>query len=123
MNGSVECFRHCEQLIDLTIGYLKVTENFFKGVQTFLPQLKSLRIFTYKQFSDSFIYSFHSMKRIEKVILSYKYIFKNPTKSWCFGKCLSEILLSPFGKDIILINDECGVINGGHYFYENPYCD
>ena len=60
------------------------------------------------------------MKTIEKVILSYTNIYKNSIKSWCFSKCLSEVLSSPYGKDVILINDKCGVINDGHYFYENP---
>ena len=122
MIGSVEYFKHCKQLIDLNIIYPNVTENFFTNVNTFVPKLQSLRILSFNRFSDSFINNFQSMKSIEKVIYYYADHCK-PKKSWCFGKCLSEVLSSPYGKDVILINDKCGLINDGHYFYDNPYRD
>ena len=123
LKGSVECFKLCKQLIDLDIRYAKLTENFFTNVDTFLPQLKSLRISTEKQFSDLFTNNFQSMKNIEKVILSSYNIYSIPTKSWCFGKYLSEVLSSPFGKDVTLINDKCGAINRRDYIYRKPYRD
>ena len=123
LKGSVECFKLCKQLIDLNIRYAKLTENFFTNVDTFLPQLKSLRISTEKQFSDLFTNNFQSMKNIEKVILSSYNIYTIPTKSWCFGKYLSEVLSSPFGKDVILINDKCGLINRRVYIYRKTYRD
>ena len=110
VKASVECFKHCKQLIDLTIRYPNVTENFFKGVETFLPQLKSLLIFTDKRFSDSFINNFLSMKIIEKVILYKNNTYINPIKSWFFGKYLSEVMSSPDANDVIRINDKCGLI-------------
>ena len=125
IKGSVEYLKHCKQLIDLYIRYAELTESFFTNVETFLPKLKSLRILFYQQFSDSFIDNFQSMKSIEKVIFYYAVLYSDskPTKSWCFGKCLSEVMSSPYAKDVILINDKCGLINDGDYFCENPYID
>ena len=71
MSGSVECFKHCKQLIDIDIDYNQLKENFFTNISTFVPKLQLLRIITEQKFSDSFIDSFHSMKNIQKVFLPY----------------------------------------------------
>ena len=66
MFGSVECFKHCKQLKHLDIEYFELREDFFANIASFVPNLKSLRIETKNQFSNSFINSFHSMKSINK---------------------------------------------------------
>ena len=65
--GSIECFKHCKQLIELDITYDKMREDFFANIGSLVPKLQLLRITTLKQYSDSFIDSFHSMKYIQKV--------------------------------------------------------
>ena len=69
LSGSVECFKHCKQLNDIDISYPELTEDFFTNIKIFVPELKSLDIKTDKQYSDSFIHSFNSMKNIQKVEL------------------------------------------------------
>ena len=113
LKGNVECFKHCKQLSQIDIDYPQLTEHFFLNVATFVPKLQSLRITTQKQFSRSFIRSFHSMKIIQKVILFYT-IQRNPLiykRYWYFGKCLLEVLLSPNGMDVRLITNNCGFIS------------
>ena len=70
LSGSVECFKHCKQLKDLYIRYFQLNEDFFANISSFVPKLQSLEITTNKQYSDSFIDSFQSMKYIQKVKLS-----------------------------------------------------
>ena len=113
LSGSVECFKHCKELYDIDIVCHKLTENFFTNIQLFVPKLQSLRIETKKQFSDSFIDSLHSMKNIQKVIISKINNSINPTKKnkkWIFGKCLSEVMLSPNGMNVKHITHNCGLI-------------
>ena len=52
LSGSVECFKHCKQLKNLNIIYEELPEHFFINIKKFLPQLKFLKIFTEKQFSN-----------------------------------------------------------------------
>ena len=61
LKGSIECFKH------LDIDYYGLTEDFFANIDSFVPNLQSLRIQTEKRFSDSFIDSFHSMKNMQIV--------------------------------------------------------
>ena len=82
LSGSVECFKHCKQLIELDITCNGLRENFFTNIASFLPKLQSLRIGCDKQFPDSFINSFYSMKSIKSVELSNK--DKSKTKIWYF---------------------------------------
>ena len=106
VNGSVECFKNCKQLNELHICYPKMKEDFLSNIQLFVPNLRSLRIQTREQFSDSFIDSFHSMKDIQKVVLS-----KETTKYWYFGKSLSEVMLSPKAKKVKSMTNNCGLIS------------
>ena len=108
LSGSVECFKHCTELYELDITYDKLTEDFFANIQLFVPKLQSLRIETCQQFSDSFINSFHSMKNIERVIIFKRNVF-NHKKYYYFGKCLTEVMLSP-GLNVIRVNDNCGFV-------------
>ena len=107
VKGSVECFKPCKQLFELDINHSQLSEQFFTNVDTFLPNLQTLQISSVKQFSDSFIHSFQSSKFIEKVVLDN---VLSQRKSWYFGKCLSEVMLGPDGKNIIPVNDKCGLI-------------
>ena len=112
LNGSVQCFRHCKQLKHLEITYSELTEDFFVGIASFVPNLQTLEISTEKQFSDRFINSFHSMKSIAKVILIIDNE-ENETihkKYWYFRKYLSEVMSSPKAKDVIRVNDNCGLV-------------
>ena len=109
LSGSIECFKHCKQLIELDIFCDKLTEDFFTNIQLFVPKLQTLRIETTEQFSDTFIDSFHSMKFIQKVILFNR--FDENRKKYYFGKSLSEVMLSPIGMNVIRVNDNCGLVN------------
>ena len=103
--GSIECFKHCKQLIELDITYDKKREDFFANIGSFVPKLQSLRITTLKQYSDSFIDSFHSMKYIQKVEhYNCEHIV------WYFGKCLSNEMSCHNRQHIIRVNDNCGHI-------------
>ena len=67
LSGSVECFKHCKQLKHLYIRNDELREDFFANIASFVPKIQSLSIETDKQFSDSFINLFQSMKYIQKV--------------------------------------------------------
>ena len=114
LEGSVECFKHCKQLKYLDINFSELKEHFFTNIESFVPKLQSLKISTDKQYSDSFIDSFQSMKSIRRVELVIDGSNNDRYMTWCFGKCLNEIVSSHNGKESIRINDNCGLIN---YFY------
>ena len=84
INGSVECFKHCKQLNELDIQYNALREDFFINIEKFVPKLRTLKIETYQQFSDSFQRPFHSMKSIQSVELLDKN--KLEKKFWYFRK-------------------------------------
>ena len=109
--ASVESLKNCKQLMYLEINYRHLDEDYFTNVKSFLPKLKRLKINSDKQFSETFIDSFHSMKNIEKVFLSVRNVpnYTFDQKYWYFGKCLSEVMSSPKGKDVIRVTDNCGL--------------
>ena len=111
IEGSVECFKHCKQLKELDINYSHLTEEFFANIELFVPKLQLLRTESHELFSDSFIDLFHSLKSIQKVtsLGLYEEYEAYYFKDWYFGKCLSEVMLSPDGIDIELITDNCGL--------------
>ena len=115
LSGSVECFKHCKQLIDVYISYKELREDFFANIAKFLPKLQSLNIYTSKRYSDSFINSFLQMKDIQRVELRDNNGFF--PKIWNFRKCLTEIMLSPNGKHVIRVNDYCGKIDFNYVRY------
>ena len=84
LSGSVECFKHCKQLYELDINFKGLREDFFTNFESFVPKLQILRIGSDKQFPDSFINSFHSVKNIKSVELSNK--DKSKTKIWYFSE-------------------------------------
>ena len=106
---NIECFKHCPHLKDLDIVYYELTEDVFTNIQSFLPKLQSLRIRTHQKFSDSFINSFHSMKFIRKVLL-FNQNKGFHGKYYYFGKCLTEVMLSPKKTDVIRVTYNCGLI-------------
>ena len=109
VKASVECFKHCKQLKQLNIHYPELREDFFANIASFVPKLQSLEISTDKQYSDSFIDSFHSMINIRKVFL-FRCYEPIPKMYWYFGKCLSEVMLSPNGMNVKHITHNCGLI-------------
>ena len=112
VKGNVKAFKHCKQLNNIEIIYLELTEDFFANIETFVPKLQSLRVLTGKDFSDSFINSFHSMKNIREVYLFVNISANKMTKKYYyFGKSLSEVMLSPKAKDIIPITYNCGLLS------------
>ena len=94
MNGSVESFKHCKQLIDLNLQIPELSEDFFIDIKSSLPKLKFLIISLEKEFSDSFIDAFQSMKNLQYLYILYNNKEKKTTlvKDWCFGKRLSELM-------------------------------
>ena len=113
---SVECFELCEQLEELDINYPELREHFFANIATVLPKLQTLRVKTFHQFYDSFFDFFQSMNCIQRVELSvetWDYDMKAigiETKYCYFGKSLSEVMLSPMGKNVKLFADNCGIL-------------
>ena len=109
LSGSVECFKHCKQLEELDIKYQELREEFFVNIDSFVPKLQLLSITTEKQFSNSFINLFQSMKYIQKVQINNQSnrLHKN---DYYFGKSLSEVMLSPNGMNVKQINDDCGLL-------------
>ena len=105
LSGSVECFKHCKQLIDLEIRYRELREDFFANIASFVPKLQTLQILTEKEFYYSFINSFNSMKNIQRITF-----LKKDQISLYFGKCLSNEMSGPNRHYIIPINDNCGLI-------------
>ena len=105
MSGNVECFKHCKQLYKLHISYPELTEHFFTNIQSFIPKLQILKILSPEKFSNTFSDLFNSMKSIQRVEL-YDYSPNNyPYKTWYFGKCLTEVMLSSKGKEVIRVNE------------------
>ena len=111
LSGSVECFKHCKQLKHLDINYPELREDFFANIASFVPKLQSLCIQSHKQFFDSFINCFQSMKNL-KFVFHFIYISgkQDLNNCWYFGKCLSEMMLINNGEHIKQINDNCGFI-------------
>ena len=85
INGSVECFKHCEQLIDLDITYPELREDFFANIASFVPKLQFLRISTLKKFSKTFFNSFKHRKHFQKLDYIYTYLGCMSIKSLTFG--------------------------------------
>ena len=112
LSGSVECFKHCKQLKHLEINYFKLREDLFANIASFVPKLQLLKIGNDIQFSDSFVDSFHSIKNMQKVELSWRYAIDKYVnyKTWYFGKSLSEVMLSPNGMNVKHITHNCGLI-------------
>ena len=109
LSGSVECFKHCKQLIDLDITYPGLREDFFANIASFVPKLQSLIISTDKKFSDSFINSIHSIENIQTV----DHLFKDSTAKsmiWYFGKSLSQEMSGPDRMNVKPITRNCGLI-------------
>ena len=111
VNASIESLKHCKQLKHLDFGYLRLTENFFTNINIFLPKLQFINFSSKKEFSASFINSFHPMKDIQRIIFRVYNSLDNKCyiKYWYFGKCLSEVMLSSNGMNVKRINDNCGV--------------
>ena len=121
LSGSVECFKHCKQLIDIDITYDKLREDFFANIASFVPKLQLLKIVmtqerdlitTIKQYSDSFIDSFHPMKNLQRASITFTNQVEryHENKYWFFGKSLSEVMLSPNGMNVKHITHNCGLI-------------
>ena len=116
--GSVECFKHCTELIELYITYPELREDFFTNIHLFVQKLQFLSISNSEIYSDSFIDSFLSMKCLENVYLFRQlYRFSGFTytetilrKHWYFGKSFIEKMLSRDGINVIRVNDNCGLI-------------
>ena len=106
--GSVESFKHCKQLKSLDIFSRELTERFFINLKKFLPQLKFLKIYTEKKFSNSFIVSYFSMNSIQRVVLTVRDKPKNRVyeKFWYFGQCLSRLSLKR-RRNFIRVNNNC----------------
>ena len=108
----IECFKHCKQLYELDISYPELREDFFANIDLFVPKLQLLKIGSNKQFSDLFILPFQSMKRIQKIEFR-RYNKANKiidNKTWCFGKSLIEVMLSPNGMNVKHITHNCDSI-------------
>ena len=87
LSGSVQCLKHCTYLYELEIFYLELTEAFFTNVYSVVPKLQFLIFSTREVFSDSFIDSFRSMKRLRRVehhIIDFN-IERNFNKKQSFG--------------------------------------
>ena len=113
LSGSVECFKHCKQLNDIDIHYNGLTKDFFANIASFVPKLQSLLIVSINNdlhLQQSLIDSFCSMKGLQTVKVVKDLCGGSIHRTWYFGKCLSEVMLSPNGMNVKHINDNCGYI-------------
>ena len=73
-NGSVECLKHMTRIKHLSITCEELSEDFFANIQTFLPNIRNLDIYTRIGFHDNsikpFVESLQTMKYIEKVVIN-----------------------------------------------------
>ena len=116
LEGSVESLSQCKQLKRLKFDNISLTEDFFGGIDTALPNLQTLECDYYCNFNNtnvgnfSFIEPFVKMKFIQKVIISYESQYG---WQWYFGKQYNEMKLS--NEKIEAITDNCGLITYGLY--------
>ena len=109
INGSVECFKHCEQLIELDITYPELREDFFANIASFIPKLQFLRISTLKKFSETFFDLFKHRKHFQELDYNYTHpgFMGIDSKSLTFGTYCSKRQL--YYIDLIHIPISSGV--------------
>ena len=77
LEGSVECLKHMTRLKYLSITYEELTEDFFENIQSFLPNLQYIDIFSKRFTFDStetskeFAESLQTMKSLDRVVNRY----------------------------------------------------
>jgi Leucine-rich repeat (LRR) protein len=68
LDGSIECFKSCKNLKNLTISYKELSDDFFEGVHQFVPNLKIIDIESEAVMTDKLIYSLSKLKRLQKIV-------------------------------------------------------
>ena len=111
MNGSVESFKHCKQLIDLSLKFSELSEDFFIDIESFVPKLQLLDISSKKWFSESMANSFTKMNNLQNVYIAYDSEEAENIMVWYFGKHLYEVMSRSEQSHVIRINDNCGLIS------------
>ena len=114
--GSVKYLKECHQLNHLSIKYYELNENFFHGIQTFVPNLRTIIISAKKQMSDNFYKSLSSMKYLQKVFVDCD--MKFDFKIFYYNKSLKTI---EDKNRIQYLSTNCGLIDNipkEDYYYK-----
>ena len=116
MNGSVDSFKHCKQLINLNLRLPKLSKDFFINIESFVPKLQLLYISSEKDFSETIPDSFTKMINLQKVSIVYDNVNEKKTyvKHWGFGKSLYEVMSRSIESNVFRINDNCVLISYDH---------
>ena len=75
LKPGVKYLKDCTKLQTFTIINAELTEDFFDGIQTFVPNIRTIKIIgNYRlQFSDQFFKTLSSMKYLQKVQFEWYY--------------------------------------------------
>ena len=76
MRASVKSLKDCPKLKRLLITYNELTEDFFAGIHSYLPNIKVIEIYTKQRMSDQFFKSLSSMKYLQRVFVDTYSDFK-----------------------------------------------
>ena len=103
VKGSVaEYFDKCLKLKRLELSCNQLTEDFFANIQTVLPNITFLSIYSHKSISELFIVSLQTMKCLQRVVVNGR---KN--REYCFGKCFKKFKDE---KNVKQLSNNCGLI-------------
>ena len=91
LKGSVKSLSGCTQLKHLLVYNTSLSEDFFSGIDTALPNLQTLYLGIGNDISDSFISPFLTLKFIQKVIIKITFRGKY---HYYFGKLYNKMKLN-----------------------------
>ena len=110
LRGTIVCLRHCTRLKQFLIKYPRLTESFFTGIQTVLPNIRILKMFTNEEISDSFAESLSSVKSLESAVI----VTPDKKREYYFGKSVDELYKH---DNVTFITKDIGYFNIDQYDY------
>ena len=90
LEGAIVCLRHCTGLKHLSIWKFwnpSLTESFFTGIQTVLPNIRTLEITTNEQITDTFAESLSSVPSLKSALI----LTPNMKRNYYFGKSVDKL--------------------------------
>ena len=104
LRASVKSLKDCPKLKRLLITYNELTEDFFAGIHSYVPNIKTIEIKTKQRMSDQFFTSLSSMRYLQKIIVE----FYNDFKEIYYNKNLKA---NENNNRINYLNSNCGVVD------------
>jgi len=80
INGSVKCFKECSKLKRFCISCPELSEDFFDGIQTSLPNIRFIDFIVGKQVNNKYnqlFISLSSLKNLKEVLFIYRTLDTN----------------------------------------------